>query len=88
MFEHAKGKRRKALDDASKRLPIVEVRRELLLFIRTHDTTILVGETGSGKSTQLPQLLLQSGMARVTFTLTCLKAPWIAAHIFVICSTS
>ena len=54
-----------ALADHAGCLPITEVRDELLRLIKMHDTTILVGETGSGKSTQLPQFILQSGMARV-----------------------
>ena len=34
-----------------------------LVQLREHETVILVGETGSGKSTQLPQLLLDAGLA-------------------------
>lgn len=75
MSEHANGEKAKALHDASKRLPIAEIRHELLQLIRTHDTTILVGETGSGKSTQLPQFLLQSGIARVICCYTCQEPP-------------
>ncbi len=42
-------------------LPIAKHRRELLYAIETHATTIVVGETGSGKTTQLPQYLLEAG---------------------------
>lgn len=38
-------------------LPILSRRTELLQAISSHATTIVVGETGSGKSTQLPQFL-------------------------------
>lgn len=34
----------------------------LLEEIRRHSTLIIIGETGSGKTTQIPQLLLQTGM--------------------------
>lgn len=35
----------------------------LLEEIRRNGTLILIGETGSGKTTQIPQLLLQAGLA-------------------------
>ncbi|KAG7088065.1 hypothetical protein E1B28_012097 [Marasmius oreades] len=35
----------------------------LLNEFREHDVTVLLGETGSGKTTQVPQYLLESGMA-------------------------
>ena len=34
---------------------------EILYAIEKHSTTIVIGETGSGKSTKLPQLLLATG---------------------------
>ena len=42
-------------------LPITERRRDLLDTIRDHQVVIVAGETGSGKSTQLPKLCLELG---------------------------
>lgn len=42
-------------------LPIHAHRRELLYLVQTHPVTIVVGQTGSGKSTQMPQYLLEAG---------------------------
>ncbi len=42
-------------------LPITERRDDLLAAIRDHQVVIVAGETGSGKSTQLPKLCLELG---------------------------
>ena len=42
-------------------LPIAERRDELIAAIRDHQVVIVAGETGSGKSTQLPKLCLEAG---------------------------
>ena len=42
-------------------LPITERREELLTVIRDHQVVVVAGETGSGKSTQLPKLCLELG---------------------------
>jgi ATP-dependent helicase HrpA len=42
-------------------LPIVERRDELLDTIRRHQVVVVAGETGSGKSTQLPKMCLELG---------------------------
>ena len=42
-------------------LPITARRDELLAAIRDHQVVIVAGETGSGKSTQLPKLCLELG---------------------------
>lgn len=42
-------------------LPIHAHRRELLYLVQQHPVTIVVGQTGSGKSTQIPQYLLEAG---------------------------
>jgi ATP-dependent helicase HrpA len=42
-------------------LPITARRDELVAAIRDHQVVIVAGETGSGKSTQLPKLCLEAG---------------------------
>ncbi|KAF8819212.1 hypothetical protein IE077_001407, partial [Cardiosporidium cionae] len=42
-------------------LPISQYEKRLLWAINTHSVVILAGETGSGKSTQLPQYLYRAG---------------------------
>ena len=44
-------------------LPITERREELLAAIADHQVVVVAGETGSGKSTQLPKMCLELGLA-------------------------
>ncbi|KAI0770462.1 P-loop containing nucleoside triphosphate hydrolase protein [Fomes fomentarius] len=46
-----------------KHLPIYPGRQGVIDIIRQNDVTVLIGETGSGKTTQVPQYLLESGFA-------------------------
>ncbi|MGQ0832294.1 MAG: ATP-dependent RNA helicase HrpA, partial [Microthrixaceae bacterium] len=43
-------------------LPITTHRDELLRVLREHQVVVVAGETGSGKSTQLPKLCLELGL--------------------------
>ncbi len=45
-------------------LPIHEKRREIVSSIRENPVTIVAGETGSGKTTQLPLMCLEAGRGR------------------------
>lgn len=45
-------------------LPIALVERKIVDEVRKNDTLIIVGETGSGKTTQLPQFLFNAGFCR------------------------
>ena len=45
-------------------LPVSAARTELLDAIRTHQVLVVCGDTGSGKSTQLPKLCLEAGRGR------------------------
>lgn len=49
-------------------LPIFPYKQEIIEAVRDNSVTIVVGETGSGKSTQLPQFLLDAGWNRVFLT--------------------
>lgn len=60
-----------ALDDQAddinnRQLPILRYRLEILQALERHQTLVICGETGSGKSTQLPQMLWQAGYCQET----------------------
>lgn len=42
-------------------LPITERRDEIVSLIRDHQVVVITGETGSGKSTQIPKFCLEAG---------------------------
>ncbi|ESK90497.1 atp-dependent rna helicase prh1 [Moniliophthora roreri MCA 2997] len=44
-------------------LPIAKGKEALINEFRSNDVCVLLGETGSGKTTQVPQYLLESGLA-------------------------
>ena len=52
-----------SVQDQRARLPVARHRLELLYAVETYAITILVGATGSGKTTQVPQYLLEAGWA-------------------------
>ena len=43
-------------------LPVAERREEIMAAIRDHQVVIVAGETGSGKTTQLPKMCLALGL--------------------------
>ena len=55
----------KTLREQREYLPAFAVREELLRVIRDNQVVIVVGETGSGKTTQLTQFLYEDGYSRV-----------------------
>lgn len=54
-------KRAQSIDETRKSLPIYTYREQLLEAIKEHQVLIVVAETGSGKTTQLPQYLHEAG---------------------------
>ncbi|MDA1233094.1 MAG: ATP-dependent RNA helicase HrpA, partial [Planctomycetota bacterium] len=47
--------------DWDQELPVVARKQEIIDTIRDHQVVVLCGETGSGKSTQLPKILIEMG---------------------------
>ena len=47
--------------DWDEELPVVARKQEIIDTIRDHQVIVLCGETGSGKSTQLPKILIETG---------------------------
>ncbi|XP_073059360.1 pre-mRNA-splicing factor ATP-dependent RNA helicase DEAH10 isoform X1 [Primulina eburnea] len=56
--------RRQKIEQHKKALPIAAVEQRLLEEVHKNDVLIVVGETGSGKTTQLPQYLFNGGFCR------------------------
>ncbi|PSR72548.1 hypothetical protein PHLCEN_2v11541 [Hermanssonia centrifuga] len=52
-----------SIQDQRKNLPIYKLRDPLLQAIREHQVLIVVGDTGSGKTTQMTQYLAEDGFA-------------------------
>lgn len=63
--ENLEALRSNGYQKAQEQLPIAEARKQLISLVQAHQTLVLVGETGSGKSTQLPQFLHRAGLAEV-----------------------
>ncbi|KAI5122441.1 hypothetical protein M0805_008753 [Coniferiporia weirii] len=53
-------KKHAQLQEQRRQLPIAKGREALIHEFRANDTVVLVGETGSGKTTQVPQYLLEA----------------------------
>ncbi|XP_078445480.1 RNA helicase family protein [Wolffia australiana] len=53
--------RRQMLEAQRKALPIASVSSKIVEEVKNNDILIIVGETGSGKTTQLPQFLFDAG---------------------------
>ncbi|CAD7090916.1 unnamed protein product [Hermetia illucens] len=56
--------RKKTILEQRRYLPVFAVRQELLNVIRENSVVIIVGETGSGKTTQLTQYLHEDGYSK------------------------
>lgn len=54
-----------SIQETRRSLPIYAYRQSLLDAIRDHQVIIIEGETGSGKTTQIPQYLYEAGFTKI-----------------------
>jgi len=67
------------IEEQRRRLPIAKCRREILYLVESRAVTIVIGETGSGKTTQIPQFLLAAGWANSGKAIACTQPRRVAA---------
>ncbi|XP_006103978.1 putative pre-mRNA-splicing factor ATP-dependent RNA helicase DHX16 [Myotis lucifugus] len=60
-------------------LPVFPFREELLAAIASHQVLIIEGETGSGKTTQIPQYLFEEGYTKKGLKIACTQPRRVAA---------
>lgn len=79
--EQLKAAERKAasIEDTRKSLPIYTFREQLLEAIAQYQVLIIVGETGSGKTTQIPQYLHEAGYTKDGLKVGCTQPRRVAA---------
>eukprot|EP00041_Stephanoeca_diplocostata_P017929 m.370903 g.370903 ORF g.370903 m.370903 type:complete len:708 (+) comp20863_c0_seq3:146-2269(+) len=67
------------LSSQRKRLPIFKHREHILYMLENFQTVVIVGETGSGKTTQIPQYLHEAGWTAGGRCVVCLQPRRVAA---------
>ena len=54
-----------AIQESRLSLPIIAEEQQIMETLSTNDCVVICGETGSGKTTQLPQFLFEAGYGSV-----------------------
>ncbi|CAN6482719.1 unnamed protein product [Victoria cruziana] len=70
-----------SLEKQRKRLPVYKYRTAILYLVECHATTVIVGETGSGKTTQIPQYLQEAGWAADGRVIACTQPRRLAVQV-------
>jgi pre-mRNA-splicing factor ATP-dependent RNA helicase DHX16 len=69
----------KTIQEVRQSLPVYAYRDEFLAAVKEHQVIILVGETGSGKTTQIPQYLHEAGYTKNGMKIACTQPRRVAA---------
>jgi pre-mRNA-splicing factor ATP-dependent RNA helicase DHX16 len=72
-------KKQLSIQETRKSLPIYAFRDEFIAAIEEHQILVIVGETGSGKTTQLPQYLHEAGYTKNGMKVGCTQPRRVAA---------
>lgn len=76
---NAAKKKAASIEETRKSLPIYAFREQLLEAISQYQVLIIVGETGSGKTTQIPQYLHEAGYTKDGLKVGCTQPRRVAA---------
>ncbi|KAK7441719.1 hypothetical protein VKT23_016382 [Stygiomarasmius scandens] len=69
----------KSIEETRKSLPIYQWKEQLIEAVRAHQVLIVVAETGSGKTTQIPQYLHEAGFTEGGLKVGCTQPRRVAA---------
>ncbi|KYO19872.1 hypothetical protein Y1Q_0006834 [Alligator mississippiensis] len=72
-------RRKLSIQEVRRSLPIFPYRHDLVAAITEHQVLIIEGETGSGKTTQIPQYLFEEGYTREGMKIGCTQPRRVAA---------
>ena len=79
LIQDKRGEKLNSILETRRSLPVFAYREELLQAVEDYQTIIIVGETGSGKTTQIPQYLVEAGYSKNGKKIGCTQPRRVAA---------